>query len=103
METTISIKKITRATIKSFIKKNEGSLFIKVRSTFNGMTDGVEETKDEFDEVVYTDRTVQYTMGITGAWFVGSSRDHFEAYEDDQFRGYIVYNCCGTFLLAIKR
>ena len=42
------------------------------------------------------------TLGIKGAWFVGSSRDYFNFYEDDQFTGIDVYNSCGNFILAIK-
>jgi len=36
------IKKITRATLKSFIKKNKCQLYVKVVSSFDGMTDCVQ-------------------------------------------------------------
>lgn len=97
------MKKITRTTIKSFIKKNEKDLYIKVESSFNGMTDMVETVEDEFrkaDEVNF-ERTNDF--GIRGLWLVGSSRDTFRAYEDEKYIGYEVYNCCGESLIAIKK
>jgi hypothetical protein len=42
-------------------------------------------------------------MGIKGAWFVGQSRDYFDAFENDNFIGYKVYNSCGSFYLAINK
>lgn len=35
--------KTTKATFKSFVRKNEGKLFIKCTSSFDGMTDCVEQ------------------------------------------------------------
>ena len=37
--------KITKATVKSFIKKNIDDMYINVRSSFDGMTDGLESNK----------------------------------------------------------
>jgi len=108
METTT--KKITLATVKSFIKKNQDQLFIKLISKFDGMTDGISFTKDagfipaekdttESKNSDYNDRT----HGIKGAWFVGSSRDYFTAFEDDNLIGYKVSNSCGSFILAAMK
>ena len=33
--------RITLATVKSFMKKNEGKLFVKAKSSFDGMVDCV--------------------------------------------------------------
>jgi len=92
------MKKITRATIKSFIKKHESRLYIKVNSRFDGMVDCVMPTEDHFHRVEKTD-----FQEIRGAWFVGQSRDGFSPYEDANFKGYEVYNCTGSFLLATPK
>lgn len=39
-------KKITRATFKSFLKKNQGRVLIKSLSTFDGMSDMVEFSRN---------------------------------------------------------
>lgn len=101
--------KITFATVKSFIKKNNGSLYIKVERKFDGMVDGVRSVKDDFS-LVEADKTEskcsdynERTQGIKGAWFVGSSRDYFNEFEDCDFKGISVSNSCGSFVLAVKK
>jgi hypothetical protein len=101
----MTTKKITLATVKSFIKKNSDNLFINIRSKFDGMTDGIQQIGNEFtktqkDENLYSQNN---TLGIKGAWFVGSSNDFFTSFEDDKFIGIEVYNCCGKFILAISK
>ena len=96
-------KKITLATIKSFIKKNT-ELYIKNESNFDGMVDCVMPNKDvAFTKAERKDWCSDNTLGIIGAWFVRNSRDSFSIYEDDQYTGYKVYNCCGSFILAIAK
>ena len=96
------MKKITKATIKSFIKKNIDNLFIKIEDSFDGMVDCVMPVKDEFHPIIKTE-TNNYNMGIKGCWFVNESRDCFNVYEDDIYTGYSVSNCCGSFKLVIKK
>lgn len=96
-------KKITRTTFKSFIKKNEGKLYIENNSKFDGMTDGIESCEGGFTPVVKTDRNTAYTLGIQGAWLVGHSRDWFSAFSNDQFEGIHVSNCCGSFTVAVAK
>ena len=93
------MKKITKATIKSFIKKNEGKLFIKKLSSFDGMQDCVMPDNDSFSQVQKTRFHIPHTLGIKKAWFVGG--EHYTEYKDDTFAGYKVYNCCGSFILAV--
>jgi len=99
------MKKITLATIKSFIKKNEGKLFINVKSRFDGMTDGVESQHGGFVAAVQTEDHKSYCLGIKGAWFVGQSRDYFTAYDNlaGDMTGFEVSNSCGRFILAVKK
>lgn len=97
------MSKPTLATIKRFIKANRTSLHISCRSNFNGMTDSVEACSDRgFSPAVEPENGGHSNqLGIRGAWFVFGSRDYFEAYSDGQFVGFKVYNCCGSFILAV--
>jgi hypothetical protein len=48
------MKKITAATIKSFIRKNEANAFLRVKSKFDGMIAGIVEVrkmKKSFTEI----------------------------------------------------
>lgn len=96
-------KKITLATIKSFVRKS-ANLHISEKSRFDGMVDCVMPTENNgFTPVIASDKHQQYTLGIQGAWFVLGGGDRFSAYEDEKFVGYSVYNCCGSFLLAVPK
>lgn len=96
-------KKITLATIKSFLR-NAKNLHICKKSMFDGMTDCVMPTADrKFETASYTCNALYNTLGIQGAWFVRDSDDYFAAYEDDTFKGYEVHNCCGSFLLVTPK
>jgi hypothetical protein len=102
--------KITLSTVKSFIKKNIDNLYINEKSKFDGMTDGIESRHNGF---IKAEKTKEHperpfkcsdrTQGIEKAWFVGDSRDYFEQYEDNDFTGIRVDNCCGSFILAVKK
>jgi hypothetical protein len=94
--------KITKATVKSFIKKNSDNLFINVKSVFDGMIDGCVSFNGGFIKVEKIDGHAN-EMGICGAWFVGQSRDYFREYEDNSFLGIEVYNSCGTFIIAVQK
>lgn len=95
-------KKITLATLKSFVRKNSGKLHINVKSAFDGMTDCCESQQGGFQPAQPTERNVSNTLGILGAWIVRGSRDYFHTYNDGTFKGIEVYNCCGKFILAVK-
>jgi hypothetical protein len=92
-------------TIKSFIKKNHGNLFINIKSSFNGMVDGCDyHSGSKFEPVEHTESHFNNKLGVSGAWFVrGRSGDLISAYDDGEYFGYDVYNCCGTFVIAIKK
>lgn len=93
-------KKITRAIFKSFIKGP--GLFIKQISSFNGMTDGIDSIKDDFNEIKSVDLQRQNTLGIKGLWLVGSSRDYFTYFNNGTFEGIEVYNSCGCSMVGRK-
>ena len=96
--------RITLATIKAFIRKNRENLYIDVKSTFDGMVDCVMPCGDgAFTKALTPDDGYnhQNKLGIQGAWFVLGGGDRFYPFEKDGFKGYEVYNCCGTFILAV--
>lgn len=97
------MKKITLATVKTFLKKNAGNLYINVKSSFDGMTDCCESRYEGFTKAIATDEHPSHKLGIEGAWFVGQSRDYFSAFENDQMTGITVSNSCGRFVLAIVK
>ncbi len=106
----VTAKKPTMSTVKSFIKKNFDQLYINVKSSFDGMTDGCECRHDGFTKV-QRDETKSLdsdyhkaTQGIKGAWFVGSSRDYIQHYRNigGDMIGFEISNSCGRFILAIK-
>lgn len=97
------ITKITRATIKSFIKKNFSNLFIRNISDFDGMIDGMKyHNNAKFRKAISTDRDEKYTFGIDGAYIL-PSRNLFKAFENEEYIGFNVWNCCGEFDIVIKK
>ncbi len=102
MTTATQTKKITLATIKSFIRKNRDRLLISTRSRFDAMEDGCRECSDRgFSPALQAEKAWKENLGIQGAWFVGGSRNFFEEYADGNVVGYEVSNCCGHFVLAV--
>lgn len=97
------MKKITLSTVKSFIKKNSGNIYIDVRAEFDGMIDGLSFNAQGFYKAKPDPRGRSYTLGIDGAYFVGHSRDYFSAFEDEQYQGITVVNSCGKFILATQK
>lgn len=96
-------KKITLATLKAFVKKTfPDNLYVKTLSDFDGQVDCVMPTHDEFKRVFAVNYENKRSWDIKGIWFVGESRDYIEAYDDGEFTGYQISNCCGSFILATK-
>jgi hypothetical protein len=95
--------KITKATIKKFIRENEGKIFINVKSSFSGMTDCIESVDDDFSPALKTEQHNEYNLGIMGNWVVNSGRNWFGVYEDEEFKGFEISNCCGRQILAVRK
>ena len=97
--------KTTLATIKSFVRKNEGNLFINCKSSFDGMVDCVMPVNGGFAKATKDNDSFYnaHTLGIKGTWFVGGSRDYFREYDADGMKGFEISNCCGHFILAVKK
>ena len=93
-------KRVTRATIKAFLRRNNGRVFIKNDSDFDGSVDCVMPCSGKWRKAKPTERLPENTLGMHGAWFVGRSNDWFSRYSADGFTGYSISNCCGSFVIA---
>ena len=95
-------KKITRATFKSFVKKNREELFVLEKTRFDGMVDCVTECDRTPTKAKPSDlKCEEHTLGISGVWLVGRSADWFKAYEDEVFKGIAVSNSCGSCVVCV--
>lgn len=98
------MSKITKATLKSFVKKNAANLHVMMKSRFDGMYDCVMDTGEKaFHPAQRREGMEEHTLGISGLWLVGSSGNSFYHYEDDKFVGIEVYNCCGSSIVAVPK
>lgn len=100
-------KKITMATIKSFVRKNEGSLFVSHGYSFDGMTDCCQPSRDKsIKPLEGSFDNNEPTLGFPALWFVGGSRDKFAPQEIEsngvKYTGFEVYNCCACFTILVK-
>lgn len=94
--------KITLSTLKKFVRENSGNIYIKVLSSFDGMTDCVERVEDDFKLIPIKEDNGN-NLGLSGVHLVGSSRDSFTAYNSDEFEGIKIYNSCGSCIVARKK
>jgi hypothetical protein len=92
--------KITKATIKAFVKKNQEAMLIAHTSKFDGMIDGCRTESGEFKFVNLVDDN-GHNLGIAGAWLVNRGGDFFTEFKTSTATGYEISNCCGCFKLVI--
>ena len=96
--------KFTKATFKSFVNKNRDSLLVYQKRSFDGMCDGVVPTGESgFTPARPADYAHENNMGIQGVWLVGGGRDTFTPFDNGTHTGVEVYNCCGTFSVAVAK
>lgn len=102
--TATNTKKITLATLKAFIRKNRDALLIMVSSSFDGMTDCVEQNMQATFVPAQQARPgcEENTLGVAGVWCVLGSRDRIRPYAKDGITGFEVYNCCGSFTVGVR-
>ena len=95
-----TVKKFTMSSLKSWIRKNLATLQIRESSRFDGMVDCVMPSEDQsWGKVESIDFSSKNSLGISGAWFVGSSRDYLYPNTDENGKivSVSVSNCCGSF------
>lgn len=97
------MKKITKATFKSFVRKNIEKLFIKTRMDFDSSDDCLRNVEYSFRKAEKKDQYETYNLGISGIWLVNSTINFFSSYEDNLYKGIEVANCCGSFIVAIQK
>ena len=96
-------KKITKATFKSFVKKNRDNLLVMVKGSFDGMIDGFSYNRDAGFQAARDTNMIENTLGIAGVWLVNGGNDYFSAYEDENYVGIKLYNCCTSMIVAIEK
>jgi len=96
------MKKITKATFKSFLRKNAGKLHVKVTSRFDCMTDCCQPVKDGFDLAIPSENPNDHDCGISGVYLVGGGRDYFTEVTENEYSGIRFYNCVGGGIVAIQ-
>jgi len=102
-------KKITRATFKSFVKRNREKLLVSPESRFDGMCDMVTPVREDlrgFKPAVKVSDGYNFeenNLGINGIWLVSRGGDWFKRYEDDKIIGIAVSNSCGSFKIGVYK
>ena len=98
-------KRITLATFKSFVRHNLYDLHVNVVREFDSSIDGCAWRNTGFSPANAAETVWQNNLGISGIWLVGGSGrsgDSFRAYDENGWKGIAVYNCCGSFIVAVK-
>lgn len=100
METT---KKITKATFKSFVKKNIANLYAVCFSDFDGMCDCVMPTERKLMKVTSFDFSRGYgDCGMPNVWLCGGGDDFFNEITYKGMHGIECFNCCGSWAVLTK-
>lgn len=95
------MKKITRTTVKSFIRRHRNHLFVMSISYFDGQEDAhMEVDEPEFLPVEVSDVNHPDTLGVDGVYF--RMKTSFKAYSADGFEGYVVSHSGAYFVLAVR-
>jgi hypothetical protein len=100
-----SSKRITFATVKSFVKKAlaKDSFYVMRYTSFDGMCDSVIANKTaaiKFDSVDLDKQDFGTNRAI---WFVRGGGDYFKFMDLGSYYGIEVYNCCGCSVLLTKK
>ena len=93
--------KITKATFKSFIKKNKKTLQVWIQAEFDGMTDCVQSIRGSFEPMQDSEEWPEHNLGIKGIWLVNGGRDYFSKFEENGMVGIKYFNSCGRGIVAI--
>lgn len=97
-------KKITKATFKSFVKKNLKNLYSVCFSDFDGMQDCVTAVEQKLAKVTTFDWSRGYgDCGMPNVWLCGGGDDRFGEIEYKGMKGIQCYNCCGHWAVVTKQ
>lgn len=95
------MKKITKTTLKAFIRQAGSRLYVKEISDFNPQTDGITYLEKGFTKAEVDQSCPTYTLGICGVWV--TSNTGYRVWQDANFIGIYWYNCCGSGIVAVSR
>lgn len=96
-------KRITKATFKSFVKKNIHNLWLEQAYSFDAQIDGIRQCDKSFKRVIIDPNDLSKpNLGVPGIWITDSG-NLFTEYQSESFCGIEVYNCCGCFVIAIEK
>jgi len=104
---TATTRRPTIAHLKKFIAKyRDNGLLVRQTSKFDGMTDGVESCPNAaFHPATKATYSCENNFGgIAGVYCVFQSRDRISEINEigTGMIGYEVYNCCGSFSVAVR-
>ena len=92
-------KKITRATLKSFIKRNLGSLYLDIVNDHSGYSifepKGFQVAKEET-------KSSDHNLGIVGLWTTITG-DELTLFEDDKYVGIKIRSVVVNNVIAVKK
>ena len=95
------MKKITKTTLKAFIRQAGSRLYVKEISDFNPQTDGITYLKQRWKKAEADNSCPSYTRGVCGVWVTSSTG--YRVWENEEFIGIYWYNCCGSGIVAVRR
>lgn len=95
------MKKITKTTLKAFIRQAGTRLYVKEISVFDSQIDCITHLKKEWAKAKTDQSCLSYTLGICGVWV--TSNTGYRVWENEEFVGVYWYNCCGSGIVAVKR
>lgn len=89
----LKAKKITVATLKSFMRKNPDFIVVE-KYSFDGMIDGNSSAQAGVKNWDF-EKTINMVL-------VGSSGNYLQFVEKAGYYGINVYNCCGSYDIMVK-
>lgn len=92
-------KKITKATLNSFIK-NATVLYVEKGASFDGQFDCIMPSRDRSLKLIEDKKDA---IGYRGVYCVGNGGDYFEIVERKEYYGINVSNSCGNGTILTKK
>jgi hypothetical protein len=101
--TDFSSKKITKTTLKSFLKEFSGKLYIKESAKFSIDSDCNVSKDNEFIKVLNTPNFYNSYIKLDGVLIYSVGNNFMEFFENSEFYGIKVSHCSGRVIVAIKK
>lgn len=102
MATLTATTKITKTTLKSFIKANQGKLFVRFDGEFSGNHDGINFVKNDFNPASIDPKDLVNSLKNTGI-ILSEYENVFIPFENEEFVGIRIDNHLSNGVVAIKK